>query len=119
MVDQFTGLETIGQVTGHAGNQPHAPPGAGTHHDHRAAQPALELVDRLAQAVRVDAIDALGKIAPIPVLEADKLAPGEDYRVRMRSRLDIEALPAPLRPLAYVHPGWRLGSGWHRWELER
>jgi len=66
-----------------------------------------------------DAIDALGKIAPIPVLEADKLAPGEDYRVRMRSRLDIEALPAPLRPLAYVHPGWRLGSGWHRWELER
>ncbi len=64
-----------------------------------------------------DAIVALGRIAPIPVVEADRLDDEARYRVRLRANLDIEALPAPLRPLAWIKPGWRLGSGWHKWDL--
>ena len=30
-------------------------------------------------------------------------------------RAEIEALPAPLRPIAYVSPSWRLSSGWYEW----
>ena len=30
---------------------------------------------------------------------------------------DIEALPAPIRPLAYLSPKWRLETKWHDWSL--
>ena len=33
--------------------------------------------------------------------------------------VDIEALPAPLRPVAYLSSPWRLTSEWYEWPLER
>lgn len=48
----------------------------------------------------------------------DELAGDQRYEVGMRVRLDIEALPAPLRPLAYVSPAWRMNSSWTRWPTE-
>ena len=59
----------------------------------------------------------LGEIRGLPVLERRRLGSGHRYRVRLRARLDIEALPSPLRPLAYLSPLWRLRSDWFSFDL--
>ncbi|ROR34250.1 DUF4390 domain-containing protein [Inmirania thermothiophila] len=64
------------------------------------------------------ALAAAGTLEAVPVLDRRLLAPGGRYQARLRARLDIEALPAPLRPLAYLSPGWRLASEWYAWRLE-
>lgn len=40
------------------------------------------------------------------------------YWLGLRARLDIESLPAPLRPLAYTSSAWRLDSKWTRWTIQ-
>lgn len=58
------------------------------------------------------ALRALGEIRGLPLLDRQLVEQDEEYQVELRARLDIESLPSPLRPLAYVSPGWRLGSDW-------
>lgn len=41
-----------------------------------------------------------------------------ELELGMRVRLDIESLPAPLRPLAYLSPAWRMNSSWTRWPAQ-
>ena len=41
------------------------------------------------------------------------------YFLKLRVRLDIESLPAPLRPLAYVTPSWHHSSGWTTWAVQQ
>lgn len=72
-----------------------------------------------AYPTRDSALDALGRIRGLPVIDSHFLDPHEEYEVELRVRLDIEALPAPLRPIAYVTPAWRLGSDWYAWSLQR
>ena len=60
-----------------------------------------------------EALSALTTVADFPMLDAHLLAGDERYSVQLRARLDIEALPAPLRPLAYLSSLWRLGSDWY------
>lgn len=64
------------------------------------------------------AISALGELEDIPLLPAEKLEPDETYLVHIKVSLDIEALPLPLRPVAYLKPSWNLSSGWTKWPLE-
>ncbi len=64
------------------------------------------------------ALDALGKIEGLPVVRQDQLKPGESYQLSLRSKLDIEQLPLPLRPMAYITPAWNLESEWSRWPLQ-
>ena len=59
------------------------------------------------------AITSLGVLDPIPVAEVSALDSNLDYVALIRSRLDIEALPGPMRPIAYISPNWRLSSGWY------
>ncbi len=40
------------------------------------------------------------------------------YTVEVRVNLDIEALPAPLRPVAYTSLAWHLNSGWTTWKVQ-
>lgn len=61
--------------------------------------------------------EALGRIDNLPLFRAGLLEERNNYTARVRARLDIEALPSPLRPLAYVSPGWRLGSDWYELSL--
>jgi hypothetical protein len=63
------------------------------------------------------ALTALGELVDLPLVKADLLEPGETYSVELRVDLDIEALPLPLRPLAYLSPSWNLSSGWTSWPL--
>ena len=64
-------------------------------------------------------VDALGHLESIPVVAEDRLAPDGRYTARVRARLDIEALPSPLRPIAYLSPQWRLNSGWFECPIQR
>lgn len=40
------------------------------------------------------------------------------YLIAVRSRIDINALPAPLRPTALFSPQWRLSSDWSQWPID-
>ncbi len=63
------------------------------------------------------ALAALGYITDLPLIDANLLSPEARYQVRMRTRLDIESLPAPMRPLAYISSDWKLDSDWVSWPL--
>jgi len=66
-----------------------------------------------------DALQALGTLEGFDAGVVDDADPPRQYRGRLRLRLDIEALPAPLRPIAYVSPSWRVSSGWYEWSFAR
>ena len=56
------------------------------------------------------AIDALRMMDDLPVVDKNLVDPKYNYSVELRTYLDIEALPAPLRPVAYFSKAWRLLS---------
>ncbi|MFP6780755.1 MAG: DUF4390 domain-containing protein [Gammaproteobacteria bacterium] len=70
-----------------------------------------------------DSLDAairdLGNIRGIPIAETSSFTADFEYNIGLRSRLDLESLPAPLRPIAYISPSWRMSSGWYQWILSR
>lgn len=45
-------------------------------------------------------------------------ARGPAYTIAVRSRIDINALPAPLRPTALFSPQWQLSSDWSQWPIK-
>lgn len=65
------------------------------------------------------AIEDLGRIRDLPLAEVSDLDVDPPYDVSLRLRLDIESLPAPMVPLAYLSPGWHMSSGWYRWKTDR
>lgn len=65
------------------------------------------------------ALASLGRIRNLPLIDARLLQADEDYEVRLRTYLDIESLPAPMRPLAYISSDWQLDSEWVTWPLTR
>jgi hypothetical protein len=60
-------------------------------------------------------LEAMGSVRQLPVLPASLLPPGERYRATLDVALDIESLPLPLRPVAYVTPAWHLYSPQYKW----
>jgi len=61
--------------------------------------------------------ETLGQVESLPVIDADLLRTGTRYAVAVQAALDTEALPRPLRSMAYISPEWQLESGWQRWPL--
>ena len=68
----------------------------------------------LACATRHAALRTLGKIVAMPIIERERLDLDKEYLVRVEVKLDIEALPLPMRPLAYLKSDWSINS--ERWE---
>lgn len=64
------------------------------------------------------ALDALGDVDALPLLDRRLLNDGVRYDGRVRARLDIEALPTPLLLAAYLDSDWRLTSDWYRWPVQ-
>ena len=64
-----------------------------------------------------DASAMLGTLRGLTLVERAELLPGQIYRARLRARLDIEAMPSPLRPLAWFRSLWRLRDDWFTWVL--
>ena len=64
------------------------------------------------------ALDSLSKIKDLPIIDANLINKGERYDVLLHTYLDLEALPAPMRPIAYISSEWRLESDWYQWPLQ-
>lgn len=58
------------------------------------------------------AIQALGDIKRLKLVENSVLGSMERYEVQLTTHLDINSLPTPLRPLAYLSEDWRLQGKW-------
>lgn len=63
------------------------------------------------------ALATLGKIKQLPIIDSHLLEDSQHYMVRVKSRLDLSGLPAPLQLKAYVSSEWWLSSGWYSWDL--
>jgi hypothetical protein len=64
-----------------------------------------------------EALNFLGTIRNYHLLNAELLDPAEHYDGYLMARLNLDALPAPLQPAAYVSRKWRVESDWLKWEL--
>lgn len=64
------------------------------------------------------AIAALGEIEDLQLVAKDRLEAGEAYEIHMQASLDIDELPLPLKPAAYLLPSWKLTTGWTKWPLQ-
>ncbi|MGE0482892.1 MAG: DUF4390 domain-containing protein [Gammaproteobacteria bacterium] len=65
------------------------------------------------------ALEDLARIRRLPLVEAASLELPNELTAAMRIELDLNALPAPMIPLAYVSPGWHMSSGWYEWPVTR
>jgi hypothetical protein len=60
----------------------------------------------------------IGRVRDFPLLDRSLLLADAHYYGRLRAELDVESLPAPLRPVAYLSSAWRLTSEWYLWALQ-
>jgi hypothetical protein len=65
-----------------------------------------------------EALEYIGNVYDLPLIDANLLRPQENYQVRMRADLDIESLPTPVRLWAYLGSDWSLQSDWYQWPLQ-
>lgn len=65
-----------------------------------------------------DALVAMGEIRGVPLTKTQDLSANDTYIAQLKVSLDIEALPLPLRSVAYVIPQWYISSDWYKWLLE-
>ena len=70
-------------------------------------------------ATLYSALNNLGRIQGLPIVDDALLLPGKRHRVRMRAMLQTQQYPAPLRILFFWRSQWQLQSEWFEWLLER
>lgn len=64
-----------------------------------------------------EALEYIGNIDDLPLIDANLLEPDHSYKVRMRADLDVESLPTPVRLWAYLGSAWSLKGVWYQWPL--
>lgn len=64
-----------------------------------------------------DALQMLGRIVHLHVVDRAELAPGEPYRVALRLSLDHNQLPKPLQIDALADSDWRVEAKTLRWDF--
>ena len=70
-------------------------------------------------ATLYSALNSLGRVQGLPIIDDALLKPGRDYRMRLRAMLNTEQYPATLRLLFFWRGQWQLQSEWFEWSLER
>jgi len=65
-----------------------------------------------------DALNFIGNIYDLPLIDAQLLQKDQRYSVRMRADIDVESLPVPVRLWAYLGSEWSLKSQWYQWPLQ-
>ena len=70
-------------------------------------------------ATLYSALNNLGRIQGLPVVDDSVLESGKPYRIRLRARLSTEQYPAALRILFFWRDDWQLESEWFEWLLDR
>ena len=70
-------------------------------------------------ATLYSALNNLGRVQGLPIIDDALLDPDSDYRLRLRALLSLRQYPAPLRMLFFWRDQWQLESEWYEWLLER
>ena len=70
-------------------------------------------------ATLYSALNSLGRVQGLPVIDDAVLDPDADYRIRTRAMLNMEQYPAALRILFFWRGQWQLESEWFEWLLDR
>jgi hypothetical protein len=65
------------------------------------------------------ALGLMSTIRDFRVMDKMFYVPGKRYTVGIKVTLDRDALPLPLRPVAYANPQWYLSSDWTLWPLTK
>ena len=68
-------------------------------------------------ATLYSALNNLGRIQGLPVIDDALLDADERYRIRLRALLQTQQYPAPLRLLFFWRDEWQLESEWFEWLL--
>jgi hypothetical protein len=63
------------------------------------------------------ALNDLGRIKSLPLIDAAIIDRGQEYEVSLRAVLDQQELPGPLRMLAFWDDDFTLESEWYHWLL--
>jgi hypothetical protein len=70
-------------------------------------------------ATLYSALNSLGRIQALPVIDDALLQPDREYNIRLRAMLNTQQYPATLRLLFFWRGEWQLQSEWFEWSLER
>ena len=70
-------------------------------------------------ATLYSALNSLGRLQGLPVIDDALLEPDKNYRFRLRAMLNTQQYPATLRLLFFWRGQWQLQSEWFEWSLER
>jgi hypothetical protein len=70
-------------------------------------------------ATLYSALNNLGRIQNLPVIDESILLRDASYRMRLQALLSTQQYPAPLRLLFFWRDQWQLKSEWFEWPLER
>jgi hypothetical protein len=65
------------------------------------------------------ALDLMSAVRGFPVIRGVELDPEKPYVCAVKVDFDRDALPLPLRPVAYIDPQWYLSSDWTLWPLKK
>lgn len=68
-------------------------------------------------ATLFSALNNMGRVVDLPIIDASILKPEAAYEISMRAVLDQDTLPGPLRLIAFWSEGFRLVSDWYTWKL--
>ena len=70
-------------------------------------------------ATLYSALNNLGRVQRLPVIDDSLLEADKKYRVRLRAMLQTQQYSAPLRLLFFWREQWQLQSEWSEWMLKR
>jgi Domain of unknown function (DUF4390) len=62
-----------------------------------------------------EALRALGAVNDHFLFDRSTIDADAPYIGYIKSELNIEALPPPMRPIAYISPQWQAESSWYEW----
>ena len=79
----------------------------------------LNAGDQDSFATLYSALNSLGRVQGLPVIDDAVLDPDARYRIRTRVMLNMQQYPAALRILFFWRGQWQLESEWFEWLLER
>ena len=68
-------------------------------------------------ATLYSALNSLGRVQGLPVIDDALLLPDRSYRVRLRAMLNTQQYPAPLLLLSLWRGRWQLQTEWFEWVL--
>jgi hypothetical protein len=70
-------------------------------------------------ATLYSALNNLGRVQGLPVIDDSLLEADKKFRVRLRAMLQTQQYSAPLRLLFFWRSEWQLKSEWSEWMLDR